>query len=440
MAFDLLLKNGNCFLPSGLTKKDIAVKNGKIIKIEDSLDDDSAKTIDLNGKLVLPGVIDSQVHFREPGLIHKEDLGTGGRAAVKGGVCTFFEMPNTHPATTTVDAVKEKLDLAAEKSPANFGFFIGASGKNLEELKKAHDLPGCCGIKIFLGSSTGDLLLYESEKLKEIFKNTTLTIACHSENEEMLKERISVRDEAKSVHAHREWRSVDVCLSSTKRLIELAKECNRKVHVLHVTTKEEMEFLALNKEHCTVEVTPQHLTLFAPDAYDKLGTYAQMNPPIREKNHRDALWEGVLNGVVDVIGSDHAPHTREEKDRPYPASPSGMPGVQTILPLMLNYVNEGKISLERVVELLCVNPAKLYQLSSKGSIELEKDADFSVVDMEGEFVIEDNDQETRSGWTPFHGMKIKGKPMMTIVGGNIAMENNTVLDALGKAIEREVSK
>lgn len=440
MAFDLLLKNGNCFLPSGLTKKDIAVKNGKIIKIDDSLDDDSAKTIDLKGKLVLPGVIDSQVHFREPGLVHKEDLGTGGRAAVKGGVCTFFEMPNTHPATTTVDAVKEKLTLAAEKSPANFGFFIGASGKNLEELKKAHDLPGCCGIKIFLGSSTGDLLLYESEKLKEIFKNTTLTIACHSENEEMLKERITVRDEAKSVHAHREWRSVDVCLSSTKRLIELAKECNRKVHVLHVTTKEEMEFLALNKEHCTVEVTPQHLTLFAPDAYDKLGTYAQMNPPIREKNHRDALWEGVLNGVVDVIGSDHAPHTREEKDRPYPASPSGMPGVQTILPLMLNYVNEGKISLERVVELLCVNPAKLYQLSSKGSIELEKDADFSVVDMEGEFVIEDNDQETRSGWTPFHGMKIKGKPMMTIVGGNIAMENNTVLDALGKAIEREVRK
>lgn len=438
MKFDLILKSGKCYLPEGLSKKDVAIKDGKIVKIADNISDDANRIIDLTGKTVLPGIIDSQVHFREPGLVHKEDLGTGGRSAVKGGVCTFFEMPNTHPATTSVEAVQEKLDLAAEKSPANFGFFIGASGKNLDELKKAHDLPGCCGIKIFLGSSTGDLLLYESDKLKEIFKNTSLMIACHSENEEMLKANIDIRDNAKSVHAHPEWRSVEVCLSSTKRLIEIAKECNRKVHVLHVTTKEEMEFLAQNKEYCTVEVTPQHLTLHAPEAYDKLGTYAQMNPPIREKVHSDALWKGVLEGVVDIIGSDHAPHTKEEKNKTYPATPSGMPGVQTILPIMLNYVNEGKLTLDRMMELLCKNPAKLFNLKAKGKIDIDMDADFSIVDMNEEFVIEDADQETRSGWTPFHGKKIKGRPFMTIVGGQIAMENNTVQNIKGKAIERKV--
>ena len=438
MKFDLILKNGECYLPEGLSKKDIGVRDGKIVEIADSIATEADRVIDLTGKTVLPGIIDSQVHFREPGLVHKEDLGTGGRAAVKGGVCTFFEMPNTHPATTSVEAVQEKLDLAADKSPANFGFYIGASGKNIEELKKAHEMPGCCGIKIFLGSSTGDLLLYESDKLKEIFKNTSLMIACHSENEEMLKANISIRDNAKSVHAHPKWRSVEVCLSSTKRLIEIAKECNRKVHVLHVTTKEEMEFLAQNKDHCTVEVTPQHLTLHAPEAYDKLGTYAQMNPPIREKVHSDALWKGVLDGVVDIIGSDHAPHTKEEKDKTYPATPSGMPGVQTILPLMLNYVNEGKLTLDRMMELLCKNPARLFNLKTKGKIGVDMDADFSIVDMNEEYTIEDSDQETRSGWTPFHGKKIKGRPFITIVGGQIAMENNTVQNIKGKAIEREV--
>ncbi len=431
MQFDLLLKNGEVYVDGKLQKKDVLVKDGKIVKVEDSISESALKEIDLSGQQVLPGLIDSQVHFRDPGLTHKEDLETGSMAAALGGVCTFFEMPNTTPPTTDEEAIKVKVDKAKRVSYVNFGFFMGATQNNLEGLKKASDLEGCCGIKIFLGSSTGSLLLYEREALINVFKNTKGMISCHSENEDMLRENVAIRDKATSAHDHPVWRSVDTAYTSTKRLLELAREAGRKVHVLHITTKDEMDLLRENKDICTVEVLPQHLTLCAPECYDKLGTYAQMNPPIRTKDHQDGLWAGLLDGTVDVMGSDHAPHTREEKDKGYPNSPSGMPGVQTIVPLMLNHVHNGKLSLTRLMELMAERPAELWGLN-KGKIEVGKDADFTVVNLSEEFTIRNEDQASKCGWTPFDGVKLTGKPTHTIVGGVVVMKDGAIVARAGR--------
>ncbi len=414
---DLLIKGGNALLPSGIEAIDIAIQNGQISAIGDlSGKYEPKKVIDATGLYILPGIIDSQVHFREPGATHKEDLTTGSRSALLGGVTTFLEMPNTNPSTTSKEALLHKVEIAKKNCVTNFGFFMGATAHNLNELKNSHEIPYCCGIKIFLGSSTGDLLLYEEKKLEEIFTQTKGVIALHSENEEMLKANISIRDNATSAHAHPQWRSVEVCLSSTKRLIEIAKRCNRKVHVLHISTQEEIEFLEDHKDICTVEVLPQHLTLNAPDCYDKLGTYAQMNPPIREKRHQDALWRGIKNGTVDIVGSDHAPHTKEEKDKGYPHSPSGMPGVQTMLPIMLDHVNNGRLSLEHMSRLLSSNPAKLYGLN-KGRIELGFDGDLTIVDLKKEVTLTNEIMATKSAWTPYNGIKVKGYPTHTIISG-----------------------
>lgn len=434
MIADLLLKNGEIYKDGSLQKKDILVEKGVITRIEDSIDlseKEVSKILDLSGQQILPGLIDSQVHFRDPGLTHKEDLETGSMAAALGGVCTFFEMPNTTPPTTDEASIKEKVDKAKKVSYVNFGFFMGATQHNLEELKKASDLEGCCGIKIFLGSSTGSLLLYEREALINVFKNTKGMISCHSENEDMLRENIAIRDKATTAHDHPVWRNVDTALSSTKRLIGLAREAGRKVHVLHITTRDEIDFLRENKDICTVEVLPQHLTLNAPDCYDELGTYAQMNPPIRTKDHQEGLWAGILDGTVDVMGSDHAPHTREEKDQGYPKSPSGMPGVQTIIPLMLNHVHEGRLKLSRLMELMAERPAELWNLN-KGKIEIGKDADFTVVDLKGKFTIKNEDQASKSGWTPFHGKEITGRPTHTIVGGVVVMKDGAIVARAGK--------
>ena len=431
MSNELLLKNGEVYVDGSLQKKDVLVKDGLISKIEDSIQESGQKVLDLSGQQVLPGLIDSQVHFRDPGLTHKEDLETGSIAAALGGVCTFFEMPNTTPPTTDEASINEKVEKAKRVSYVNFGFFMGATQHNIEELKKAKDIEGCCGIKIFLGSSTGSLLLYEKEALLNVFKHTKGMISCHSENEDMLRANVSIRDAATSAHDHPKWRSVETALTSTERLIGLAREAGRKVHVLHITTKNEMEFLKENKDVCTVEVLPQHLTLSAPECYDKLGTYAQMNPPIRTQEHQEGLWDGLLNGTVDVMGSDHAPHTREEKDQGYPKSPSGMPGVQTIIPIMLNHVNSGKLPLSRLMELMAERPAELWSLN-KGKIEVGKDADFTVVDLSASFEIKNEDQASKSGWTPFDGMTVKGKPTHTIVGGVVVMKDGAIVGRAGK--------
>jgi dihydroorotase len=432
--FDLLVKNGTLTTSKSKEVNDVAIKDGKIVEIG-KITGDAERVIDATGLNILPGLIDTQVHFREPGLTHKEDLATGSRAAALGGICTFFEMPNTKPATTSVESVKEKIALAREKSHTNFGFYIGGSEKNLEEILKAEDLEGCCGLKIFLGSSTGDLLLYKRDVLLEIFKKVKMPIAVHSESEPRLIERMPIRDNATSVHAHYEWRDATSAFESTKMIIDVAKEAGRKVHILHLTTREEMEFLAENKEHCTVEVTPQHLTLAAPDIYDKIGTFAQMNPPIRTAEHREGLWVGLNNGTVDVLGSDHAPHSIEEKEKGYPQSPSGMPGVQTIFPVMLKHMNEGRITLEKIIELLSETPAKLYSLN-KGRLEVGADADLTMLDLGKTWTIENEDQASKCGWTPFAGMEIKGQPVGTIVMGQVAMLNGEVFDINASPIKR----
>jgi dihydroorotase len=430
MSFDLVLKGASIYQKGQLSKKDVGVKDGKITSIEDSIDG-GEKVLDLTGKTVLPGLIDSQVHFREPGLTHKEDIESGSRAAALGGICTFFEMPNTTPPTTTEESIKEKVDKAKKVSYVNFAFFMGATQHNVEELKKVGDLEGCCGIKIFLGSSTGSLLLYEENALLEVFKNTKGMISCHSENEDLLKERVSVRDEYKTAHGHPEWRNVETALSSTVRLIGLAKKAGRKVHVLHISTKEEMEFLKNNKDACTVEVLANHLSLYAPDCYDRLDTFTQMNPPIRTIDHQEGIWMGIADGTVDVMGSDHAPHTRDEKEKGYPNSPSGMPGVQTIVPLMLNHMHNGKLTLQRLMQLLAEKPAELWGLN-KGHIEIGRDADFTVVDMERVVKITNEQQASKVGWTPYDGAEVKGWPTHTICGGVVVMEEGNLLTRAGK--------
>jgi dihydroorotase len=428
--FDLKIAGGNVYVDGKFQMQDVAITDGKIREIGNGLGP-ATKTIELGGEKVYPGFIDTQVHFREPGLTHKEDLETGSRAAALGGVTTFFEMPNTTPPTTTAESIAEKVAIAKKKSFVNFAFFMGATGQNIDELKKVQDLEGCCGIKIFLGSSTGSLLLYGEEELLEVFRQTKAMISCHSENEDMLRERKPMLESATTAHTHPEWRNAQTAFSSTTRLVGLARKAGRKVHVLHISTKEEMEFLSKNKDACTVEVLPQHLTLFAPDCYDRLDTYAQMNPPIRTIDHQERLWQGVLDGTVDLLGSDHAPHLKSEKDKGYPNSPAGMPGVQTIVPLMLNYVAEGKLPEERLIELMCTNPRKLFNLN-KGAIEVGLDADFTVVKENTPWTIENKDQASRCGWTPFDGTKVASKPTMTIVGGVVVMENGEVKERAGK--------
>ncbi len=426
--YETIIKNGTLMTPTGPVKKDLALRHSKIAALlEPGHEEFAPVIIDATDKHVLPGIIDSQVHFREPGLDHKEDLHSGSKSAALGGVTTYLEMPNTNPPTIDAASIGYKVGRGRETSYTNFGFFMGATEKNLENLLEASEVEGCCGIKIFLGSSTGSLLLYDKDKLTKIFESCSLPIALHSENELMLRERRPIRDAAKDVHGHYDWRNVDTALSSTKMILELARETGKRVHVLHISTKEEMELLATYKDVATVEVTPQHLTLSAPEDYDRLGTYAQMNPPIRTSDHRDGLWEGLTKGTVDVIGSDHAPHLKKEKDIGYPNSPSGMPGVQTILTIMLDHVNQGRLTLEKLVNLLCLRPAELYSLRNKGKLAIGYDADITIVDMNKTHTISNGEQASKCGWTPYDGKKVKGFPVMTIVGGHTVMDNGEIV-------------
>ena len=420
----LIIKGATLISSTGRQRADVAIKNHKIDKIVPELPSPPGqRVLDARGMCLLPGVIDSQVHFRDPGRGHKEDFGTGSRAAAMGGVTTVLDMPNTHPSTTTPERMEEKFDRVRKKSIVNFGLFVGATGENIPEIKKCLEKKYCHGIKIFLGSSTGDLLLYDPDKLLKILQECPHPIAVHSESEAILQARVGIRDSATSAHAHPQWRNEESALESTRMILNLARQAGRKIHVLHISTASEMELLKKSKNLCTVEVTPQHLTLHAPDCYDRLGSYAQMNPPIRENHHREALWRGMADGTVDVIGSDHAPHTREEKDTPYPAPPSGMPGVQTLLPLMLNHCHEGRLTMEKLVELVCEAPAKLYGLEGKGFIKEGYDADITLVDPKLGHTITDEEQESRCGWTPFAGIQVTGMPVATIVRGKIVMQD-----------------
>lgn len=421
-AFDLVLKGGTAMLPEGAAVADIGVRGGRIAAVG-RVSGRAALTLDATHLHVLPGVIDTQVHFREPGLEHKEDLATGSQAAVLGGVTAVFEMPNTKPATTTPEAVADKLARARGRMWCDHAFFLGASAENAADLAAWEGLPGCAGIKMFMGSSTGTLLVEDEADVARVLAGGHRRVAVHCEDERRLRERYRLVEAGGPVAMHAEWRDVEVAVTATARLLRLATAARRPVHVLHVTTAEEMDLLRRHRDLATVEVTPQHLTLTSPWCYERLGTLAQMNPPIRDERHQAALWRAVADGVVDCIGSDHAPHTLDEKAKPYPQSPSGMPGVQTLVPVMLDHVAAGRLSLERFVALTSANPCRIYGIAGKGRIVEGLDADFTVVDLKARRVVIRDAVASRCGWSPFEGMELTGWPVATVVGGRMVMRD-----------------
>lgn len=432
--FDLLLKGGTAITPGGAVDADIGVENGKITAIG-SLADSAARTVECKGLTILPGMIDSQVHFREPGPEHKENLESGSRAAALGGITAFFEMPNTNPLTIDEPAFTDKLTRAKDRCWTDYAFYLGGSAANIHELATLENMPGCCGVKIFMGASTGDLLSADDDTIRDIFRAGKRVVAVHAEDNDRLNARKSMLTDGVTVHMHPEWRDVEVCRLATERVLRLARETGRRVHVLHITTGQEMDLLAQNKDIASVEATPQHLTLAAPDCYDEMGARAQMNPPIRDAAQRAALWKALAAGIVDIIGSDHAPHTLEEKAQPYPKSPSGMPGVQTLIPIMLNHVAAGRLTLERLVDLCAYGPARVFRIQGKGRLAVGYDADFTIVDLNRTETITDAWSASKSGWTPYDGMKVTGWPVGTIIRGNVVMQDG---ELIGKAIGKPV--
>ncbi len=422
---DLIIKNGTCYIGDNLEKLDLGIQNGKISHIGNLKEEKSKNTIDVTNKIVLPGLMDTQVHFREPGSVDAEDLHSGSRAAIVGGITSVFEMPNTNPPTTNFEEFQKKINIG-KRMYCNHAFYFGATAENYQLLEKLKDLDGCCGIKLFAGSSTGNLLVDKEDDIEKVFKHASKVVAVHSEDEEILKLRKKLIKNG-NVKTHPVWRNEEVAISSTRKIVKIAKRLNKKAHILHVTTKEEVDFLSQNKGNITFEITPQHLTIYAPDCYDNLGSYAQMNPPIRDKSHYDRLWYAVRNNYNDTIGSDHAPHLKINKEKPYPNSPSGMPGVQTILPVMFNHMNNGRINLNQIVNFLCKNPVKIFGIKNKGYIKKNFDADFTIVDLKKEIEIKNENIESKCGWSPFNGYKFKGVPIYTIIGGDIKMQDGKII-------------
>ena len=429
----LIIKNGSCFIEGKLQNVDIVISGGKIRSIGKA-ELNNHKVYDAKDKIVLPGVIDTQVHFREPGSTDAEDLESGSRAAVLGGVTSLFEMPNTNPPTANLVEFEKKLQAAKNRMHSNYAFYFGATPTNTNQLSQLKNVEGCCGVKLFAGSSTGNLLVDKEADIEKVISSSDRIVSIHSEDEDIIKLRKKFIKKG-DVHSHPEWRNVECAMSSTRRVVKIAERYNKKIHVLHVTTKEEVDFLAMHKKNVTFETTPQHLTLYAPDCYDKLGTYAQMNPPLRGKEHYDRLWMAIKNNIVDVLGSDHAPHLKANKDKEYPNSPSGMPGVQTIFPVMINHVNNKKLTLNQLISLMCENPCRIFGIKNKGFIKEGYDADLTIVDMNKEVTIKNEMIASKCGWTPFHNHKVKGFPVGTIINGVLVMSDGKILiESKGKPL------
>jgi dihydroorotase len=432
-SFDCVLINGTVVNQDGIGVRDIGVRDGRIAEIGAVGQAAAGERLDCRGLHILPGVIDTQVHFREPGLVHKEDLETGSRAAVLGGVTAVFEMPNTDPLTVSADALADKLGRAKGRMHCDFAFWVGGTHDNVADIPELERLPGAAGIKVFMGSSTGRLLVPDDEGVLAILKQIRRRAAFHSEDEPRLNERKPLRV-AGDPSSHSVWRDEIAALRSTERLIRLARQAGAQVHVLHISTGEEMEFLGSAKDVASCEATPHHLTLSAED-YPRLGARMQMNPPVRGPGHREALWRGLGQGVVDVLGSDHAPHTLEEKARTYPESPSGMTGVQTLVPIMLDHVSAGRLSLLHFVDLTSAGPQRLFGITGKGRIAVGYDADFTIVDLKRRETIRDSWIASRSRWTPYDGNTVTGWPVGTIVRGRRVMwQGELTAPSLGEAV------
>ncbi len=432
-AFDLVLVKGTVVNQDGVAPRDIGVIAGKIAEIGDLGRASAGERVDCTGLHILPGVIDSQVHFREPGLTHKEDFETGSCGAVLGGVTAVFEMPNTIPPTTSAEALADKVARASGRMHCDFAFWVGGTRDNFADIPELERLPGAAGIKVFMGSSTGSLLVADEAGVLAILKKIRRRAAFHSEDEARLEQRKTLRKTGDPA-AHPIWRDEIAALACTQRLIRLAREARAQVHVLHVSTAQEIEFLASVKDVASCEATPHHLTLDASD-YARLGTKLQMNPPVRDAAHREGLWRGVAQGIVDVLGSDHAPHTLQEKAKPYPESPSGMSGVQTLVPIMLDHLAAGRLTLPRLVDLTSAGPARLFGILGKGRIAAGYDADFTVVDLKRVETIRDSWIASRSGWTPYDGLQVTGWPIGTFVrGAKVMWEGEIVMPGRGEAV------
>ncbi|ABD05828.1 dihydroorotase, multifunctional complex type [Rhodopseudomonas palustris HaA2] len=432
--FDTILKGATIVNHDGEGIGDIGISGGRIAALGSLGAEKAGETIDCGGLHVLPGVIDTQVHFREPGLTHKEDLETGSRSAVMGGVTAVFEMPNTNPLTVTEETFTDKVKRAEHRMHCDFAFFIGGTRDNVDELPKLERARGCAGVKVFIGSSTGSLLVEDDPSLRRILNVIQRRAAFHAEDEYRLEDRKGERIEG-DPRSHPVWRDDIAALTATQRLVAIARETGKRIHVLHVSTRQEMEFLREHKDVASVEVTPHHLTLVGPECYERLGTKAQMNPPVRDAWHRDGIWHGLAQGVVDVLGSDHAPHTLEEKAKTYPASPSGMTGVQTLVPTMLDHVNAGKLSLARFVDLTSAGPARLFGIACKGRIAAGYDADFTVVDLKRSETITNDWVASRAGWTPYDGVRVTGWPVGTFVrGARVMWQGELATPATGEPV------
>ncbi|GHA30239.1 dihydroorotase [Devosia pacifica] len=416
---DVIFKNATVVNQDGQHRADIGVRGGRISALGSLADDSADRTEDCTGLHILPGVIDTQVHFREPGNEHKEDLESGSLSAVMGGVTGVFEMPNTTPLTVTRETFEDKIRRATGRMHCDFAFYIGGTHENVGELPQLERLPGCAGVKVFMGSSTGSLLVKDDAGVEAILNAISRRAAFHSEDEYRLESRKDLRVDG-DPSSHPVWRDPEAAMQSTRRLVALAHKTGKRIHVLHISTAEEMVFLADHKDVASVEVTPHHLTL-DETAYQTLGTYAQMNPPVRDAAHRSGIWAGVDNGVADILGSDHAPHTREEKDKPYPQSPSGMTGVQTLVPVMLDHVNAGRMSIERFVDMTSAGPNRLFGIAGKGRIAVGYDADLTIVDLKRRETITNDWVASRAGWTPYDGVSVTGWPVGTVIRGKTVM-------------------
>lgn len=414
-----LIKNAQVVLPTGIAAVSVLIEGTKIAAIDPAMQTQADAVVDAAGLHLIPGVIDDQVHFREPGLTHKEDLASATRACAAGGVTTFLEMPNTVPTTTTRERLAEKKALAAEKSLVNYGFYIGATPDNLEELKLAEGTPG---IKIFIGSSTGDLLVDAQEALERIFAETTLPITAHCEDEATVRANATRLAGITDVAVHSQIRDHQAAVIATRRAIDLAKRHNHRFHVLHVSTAEETKLLGDHGGLITAEACPHHLLLNIDD-YARLGTLAQMNPSLKMAADSAALWEAINTGLIQVIATDHAPHTLEEKRKPYPQSPSGMPNVENSLALMLNEVNQGRCTLETIVQAMCDAPARVWDIVNKGRIVEGYDADLVLIDMNLRQEVRNENQLTKCGWSAWHGETLMGWAVRTWVMGHEVFRN-----------------
>lgn len=420
-----LIRHATCVLPDRIEPLDVLIEDGRILGLAPPVGAAVDEVIDARGLHLLPGVVDDQVHFREPGLTHKEDLATASRACAKGGVTSFLEMPNTKPSATTQERIDEKLAIAATKSLVNYGFYIGATVANVADLAAAQRTPG---IKIFVGSSTGDLLVDDQAALERIFAETTLPICAHCEDEMTVRANTARLGGGRTVADHSQIRDPQAAIIATRRMLDLAFRHRHRFHVLHVSTAAETELFRDHQGLITAEVCPHHL-LFHTGDYDRLGSRIQMNPSIKSAADNVGLWSALNAGLIQVIATDHSPHTLDEKSAPYPQSPSGMPAVENSLALLLTQMHAGRCTLSQIVHWMCDAPARVWDLVGKGRIAVGYDADLVLVDLEREHVVRDAEQFTKAGWSPWNGVSLRGQVQRTIVGGRtVFLDGKIVTD------------